>query len=297
MDIINNYLSINQMTRPGVKLKAVKKIVVHYVGNPTSTAIANRNYFESLSKQTEKYASSQYIIGLEGEIICCIPEDEVAWHSGELEMNYNSIGIENCHLDDSGIFGEKTLNSLYELLTELCKKYNLNPKEDIIRHYDVIGKACPRYYVDNPDEWEKLKNVVYDRINNTDNQPDNNVLLGKYKVTPKVGLNCRQLPDINSKKITAYAYGTIIDIFELSNNWGRTKDGWVSMQYTENIEKLSKKYVVTPQIGLNCRQQPNISSKRITAYVYGTVIEIYEQTNGWGRTKDGWVSMQYVKQV
>ena len=26
-----------------------------------------------------------------------------------------------------------------------------------IRHYDVTGKTCPKWFVDNPEEWEKFK--------------------------------------------------------------------------------------------------------------------------------------------
>ena len=30
-------------------------------------------------------------------------------------------------------------------------------EEDIIRHHDVTGKICPKYYVDHPDAWEQMK--------------------------------------------------------------------------------------------------------------------------------------------
>ena len=34
-------------------------------------------------------------------------------------------------------------------------KYEI-PIENVIRHYDVTGKSCPKYYVDHPDEWEQF---------------------------------------------------------------------------------------------------------------------------------------------
>ena len=34
----------------------------------------------------------------------------------------------------------------------------------IIRHYDVTGKLCPLYYVENEDAWDKLKDDVADYI-------------------------------------------------------------------------------------------------------------------------------------
>lgn len=299
MNISDRLLSINPMTRPGYPIKQVKKIVVHYVGNPGSTALANRNYFERLSNQTTKYASSHYIIGLEGEIIRCIPDNEVAWHSGELEMNYNSLSIENCHTDSAGKFSEKTLESLYELLAKLCKDHNLNPMEDIIRHYDVTKKACPKYYVDNVDEWIRLKEVVSSRINNSNQKPEENTnqTLEKYIVVPTIGLNCREYPDINSRKITAYKYNEVIQIGEISGEWGKTDKGWVNMKYVTKANLNFNNYRVIPTIGLNCREYPDIKSKKVTAYKYNEIIQIGELSGEWGKTSKGWVNMKYVKLI
>ena len=41
----------------------------------------------------------------------------------------------------------------------LCKELRLDEK-DVIRHYDVIGKNCPKYYVDNEDEWKAFRKAV-----------------------------------------------------------------------------------------------------------------------------------------
>lgn len=163
MKITNNFLTINPYSRPGTKLTSVKNIVVHYVGNPNTSALANRNYFERLKDERVNVkrlcASSQYIIGLNGEIIRCIPENEVAYHAGNYTVNCNSIGIECCHPDRSGKFNSLTYNALIELLKDLCKRYGLN-SSNVIRHYDVTGKECPLYYVNNASEWTKLKNDI-----------------------------------------------------------------------------------------------------------------------------------------
>ena len=86
-----------------------KKLLFHWVGNAGSSAIANRNYFESLKNTHKTYASSHYIIGLNGEIIRCIPEDEVAFHAGSRSMNRKSIGIEDCHPDWGGKFNDRAM--------------------------------------------------------------------------------------------------------------------------------------------------------------------------------------------
>jgi len=162
MNIKEMLLTINPYSRPGKKLRSVKNIVVHWVGNANTSAIANRNYFESL-KNKHIYASSHYIIGLNGEIIRCIPEDEVAYHAGNLTVNRNSIGIECCHPDWEGRFSEATYNSLVELCVDICRRYNLGANA-IIRHFDVTGKECPRYYVRNNEEWIRFKNEVARRL-------------------------------------------------------------------------------------------------------------------------------------
>ena len=164
MKIEDNLLTINLMSRPGIKLDSVKEIVVHYVNNPGSTAIVNRNYFESLKDQKVISASAHYIIGMNGEIIRMIPEDEVAYHSGNKEVNRISIGIENTHPDNTGKFTSATYNSLLKLLADIAIRYNLNPITDIIRHYDVTGSGCPKYYVKHPAKFEKLKEDIKSKM-------------------------------------------------------------------------------------------------------------------------------------
>lgn len=59
--ITQKYLSINSESRSGEKLTALKNIVVHYVGNPGTSAMNNWRYFESAQG-----VSAHFIIGLDG---------------------------------------------------------------------------------------------------------------------------------------------------------------------------------------------------------------------------------------
>lgn len=149
-------------TYDGEKLGDVRYVVVHYTANPGSTAIANRNYFNSLADGHGVSASAHFIVGLEGEIIQCVPLECVSWANGNLESNRHSITIECCHPTEDGRFNDATLSSLRELLCWLCEKYSLG-KDNIIRHYDVTGKDCPRYFVSHPDEWEAFKESVFEK--------------------------------------------------------------------------------------------------------------------------------------
>ena len=150
-------LTPNEYSRPQIPLDTVNAIVIHYVGNPGTSAAANRSYFEGLATSGETHASSNFIVGLEGEIIECVPVDEVAYCSSS--RNYDTISIEVCHSDADGQFSDVTMASVVKLTAWLCEKFNLSA-DDVIRHYDVTGKECPLYYVRHSDAWDALKEAV-----------------------------------------------------------------------------------------------------------------------------------------
>lgn len=165
--ITEDYLTPNEYSRPGDALTDIHGIVVHYTANPGTDAKANRNYFEGLKDSHQTKVSSHFIIGLDGTIIQCIPLDEIAYASNT--RNADTISIECCHKDETGKFTKATRKSLLRLLAWLCGEYNLK-KDDIIRHYDVTGKDCPRYYVKHEDKWIKLKEDVFLYIEENKNE-------------------------------------------------------------------------------------------------------------------------------
>lgn len=149
-------LTPNEYSRPQIDIDEVNDIVVHYVDEPTSTAMQNRDYFESL-KDGSRSASSHFIIDMSGEIVQCVPLGEVAYCSNQ--RNHDSISIECCHPDDTGEFTEETYKSCVDLCAWLCYAFEIGP-EHVIRHYDVTEKECPIYYVRHPDEWEAMKKKI-----------------------------------------------------------------------------------------------------------------------------------------
>ena len=151
-------LPVNPYSRPDIPLEQINAVVIHYVGNPNTTAKANRNYFASLANGTGTSASSHFIVGLEGEVVQCVPLTEVAYASNQ--RNSDTVSIEVCHPDETGKFSDVTYGRVVELTAWLCESLGLHPEEDVIRHYDVTGKHCPRYYVEHPEAWEQfLKDV------------------------------------------------------------------------------------------------------------------------------------------
>ena len=151
-----DYIPVNEWSRPGTPLEDINAVVIHYVGNPGTTARANRNYFASLASGKEgTYASSHFVVGLEGEVVQCVPLTEVAYASNT--RNGDTVSIEVCHPDETGEFSPVTYGRCVELAAWLCREFKLDPETDVIRHYDVTGKECPLYYVEHPEAWERLK--------------------------------------------------------------------------------------------------------------------------------------------
>ncbi len=145
--------------RTGVKLIEINNVVIHYVGNPNSTAQNNRDYFNKLDTDV----CSHFVIGLDGEIIQCVPLNEKSNASNN--RNLDTISIEVCHPDSTGKFNEVTYNSLVKLTAWLCDNSSLK-STDVIRHYDITGKECPKYFVDNEIEWENFLQNVKQELRN-----------------------------------------------------------------------------------------------------------------------------------
>ena len=135
-DFAVELLTVNEYSRPGTELAQVNGIVVHYTANPGTTA------------------SSHFIIGISGEIIQCIPCNEISYASND--RNSDTISVECCIPDESGKFTDETYQSLVELVAWLMGRYDLTT-DNVIRHYDVTGKDCPKYFVENSNAWSDFK--------------------------------------------------------------------------------------------------------------------------------------------
>lgn len=223
MTITNKYITNN---RPYEKRSKTTAIAVHYIGNPNTSAEANRNYFQNTSNEV----SSNYIIGLNGEIICCIPDEEVAWCTNQ--ANSYSISIECCHPDSTGKFNDKTYDSLVELCVYLCKKYKLD-ETNLIRHYDVTGKVCPKSFVpqskggsddNNNSAWKKFKADVKAKLNISASATASAAKDKMYRI--------RKSWSDTSSQIGAYA--------NLANAKKACKSGYTVYDWLSEIEKRLK---------------------------------------------------------
>ena len=146
-------IHLHTTARTGIELDGVKNIVIHYVGNPNTTAQNNRDYFDKDSTEV----SSHFVVGLEGEIIQCVPLWEKSAASNW--RNSDTISIEVCHPDETGKFSDKTYDAVIKLTSWLLKELGLD-ESAVIRHYDITEKLCPLYYVEHEDAWNQMKKDI-----------------------------------------------------------------------------------------------------------------------------------------
>lgn len=264
MTVTEMFLTPNKHSRPCTKLDKVTKIAVHYVGNPNTSAIANRNYFENL-KNGGKYVSSHFIVGLKGEVIQCIPTDE--WSYCTNQANGYSISIETCHPKADGVFYDCTYISLCELCAMLLKKFNLTVN-DLIRHFDVTGKQCPLHWCPTKYQseavanarWNRFKQDVQTVMNGGKVTKNNTVDITQANTKPTVSgqvstslpylvkivdsaLNVRKDAGINNPVVCVIKHNEIYTIVEEkavgTSTWGKLKSGagWINVgeKYVKKI--------------------------------------------------------------
>lgn len=154
----------------------IKYIVIHYTGNNGDTDENNGKYFANNIVQ----ASAHYFVDSDS-ITQSVPDNHVAWSVGGKKYNNsggklygkctnsNSISIELCDDVLNGVVypSAKTIENALELICNLMNKYSI-PKENVIRHYDVNGKSCPAYWVDD----NKWKNEFWNKIGTTFKTPN-----------------------------------------------------------------------------------------------------------------------------
>ena len=132
------------------------------------------------------------------------------------------------------------------------------------------------------------------------------------KVSTSNGLNIRQEPSTTGAVVGNYDDGTIITILEIKDGWGRTDQGWVSLNYVTTMDGTSMVDIDQMELAvdgtapteiedefkeLNIREKPDKSSAVVGAYPNGTIVTILETQDDWGKTDQGWIHMDYVTTV
>lgn len=134
----------------------IEFIVIHYFGS-LSNAKSVAQYFANAYRG----ASAHYILDGGDVVYQCVEDGDIAWHCGTSGTyfhprcrNSNSLAIEvrpqkmdqsrAGHVEDPDwFFDRETMLNLVQFVSYLMKKYNI-PIDNVLRHYDVTHKQCPR---------------------------------------------------------------------------------------------------------------------------------------------------------
>jgi len=135
-------------------ISTIKYLVIHYTANDGDKAWNNANYF---ANNANLKASAHYFVD-DNYIYQSVPDANIAWSVGDKGVgrlkskcnNANSINIELCDTEKNGVYNvtDATKARAIELVAFLMYTYNISI-DNVIRHYDVTGKKCPAYWVDD----------------------------------------------------------------------------------------------------------------------------------------------------
>jgi len=145
--------------------KDIKFAVVHYTANDGDSDENNAKYF---AREIVK-ASAHYFID-DDSITKSVPDEYIAYHCGaniyyNACRNKNSIGFELCDTVKNGIsdFTNSELSLACDLISDKMIEYNI-PYANLVRHYDVTHKICPKPFVDDYNKWIEFKRKVAYKI-------------------------------------------------------------------------------------------------------------------------------------
>ena len=154
-----NPANFNPSIRP---ISSIKYIVVHYTGNKGDTAENNARYFHEakISSSAHYFVSDEtiwqsvklehaaYAVGLGSR-----KEPYIKWPAMWKKItNSNSVSVEICGSKASYEGTDTTKRTAAKLVADLLHYLNLSPA-CVYRHYDVTGKVCPAWAVNDSLKW------------------------------------------------------------------------------------------------------------------------------------------------
>ena len=122
-----------------------------------------------------------------------------------------------------------------------------------------------------------------------------------YCVVTSGSLNARLGPGTNHDVLTELGLGDRVAYYQKDGNWVRTDKGWISTKYTymEGTKGTGAGAGTVDGDKVNVRAGPGTGYKRVAKVNTGDKVDVLYQLKvgkiTWGYTKDGWISMDYVK--
>lgn len=222
------YLANSNNYTVGRAGKEIKKVTIHHMAG-ILTAKQCGNIFQDASRK----ASSNYGIGKNGEIGLYVHEKDTSYADANLESNRTSVTIEcsNSKTDGDWEVSEKVINKLIELIADIFKRNGITKAikgKTITWHSMYSATTCPGNYLRS--KMDYICKEVNIKLGNTVEIIEKPIT--EVTVTTDKGLNLRKEANTNSSILGAFSKGTIIPLYEIKNNWGKTDGGWICLDYT-----------------------------------------------------------------
>lgn len=235
------------------KNRPIEYLVIHYTAGTSSKGGTAKRIATYFGKQDTK-ASADFIVD-QDETVQFNPDirNQYCWAVGDKlyktfstslggtlygkARNANCISIEMCSdkknakslkvTDTDWSISDKVVERTALLARKLIEEYEI-PLDHVIMHHCISGKQCPQPWVRN----EECLSNWYDflKIIGPEKLPMNPL----YSAMTKSNLNCREAPIVGDV-VKTYEKDTQIGIYAERRGWGRTVDGWVSLNYVERI--------------------------------------------------------------
>lgn len=284
-----------------------KKLMLHSIGTPQPKAEVLAKYWNQSGLDVAVHA----VLQADGTVYQCLPWNFRGWHAGGAANN-NHIGVEmtepDCIRYTSGSnftcsnptrargHVEATYKVAVELFAYLCKKYGLDPMNDIISHTEGHRRGIASNHGDPEHLWRQL-NTGY--------------TMATFRTAVKEAMT-----------------GTPTEDVKPSEGWYRVRKSWDDsksqkgaykiLEYAKNCVDKNPGYkvfdasgkVVYPQATatylvkvttavLNVRKGPGTNHKIVTTVKKGDVYTIVGESDGWGKLKSGagWIKLSYTKHI
>lgn len=268
-EMIEKFMKINKYGRPGTKRRRTTKIAFHFTGQHDVSAKNTVSYFSNVVANGYRvngryiYASSHLVVGLQGELYYIVPFNEIAYTTNS--ANAYSIGVECATTGADDHYTDEEYKTMVKTGAWLAQTYRLDPRNDFIRHYDVTGKICPRYFVNNVKAWKQFKLDCYNymtgklkesNIRNCTNGKGNSIIENE-KVVDKT-IEDKKAYNVRAKVIGCTTLNVRATRPDSNGNLGKVKfvlkkddivtigyslNGWVSVYTTQGYGFVNKKYL------------------------------------------------------
>ncbi len=281
-----NGIAINTAFPANVKnftaqiFRTVGYIVIHYTGNDKDTALANAKYFQTAGRG----ASAHFFVD-DYNIYQSVRLKDRAGHCGASAYfhsscrNANSAAIEMCCSGGYKV-SEQTKENAAQLCARLCEILDI-PAADVdkyvLRHWDVTRKQCPAQMSGaNNAEWKAFLKRVVDILYAP---PKPLMLIAQETLDGKWGNG-----DERRERLAEAGY----DPAEVQKRVNTLCKGGIRVQVTASV--------------LNIRAAPDRDSAKLDIFGAGVIVHVEEVRPGngasaWGRVGNGWVSLDYVREV